>query len=286
MARRSALGKGLDALLPAPAAATGEGKDGEIERIPLDLLHPGPHQPRRRMRDEGLEELAQSIRAQGVIEPIVVRPRAAGGYEIVAGERRWRAAARAELEAVPAVVRQVDDRQAVALALIENIQREDLNPLEEGQALRSLRDAYALTHEQLADAVGKSRAAVTNLLRLLNLAAGAQELLAAGELEMGHARALLVLPLADQASVASRVATQRLSVRQTEALVRRLLAGSPAPVAADADTRRLERTLSERLGAPATIAAGKGGRGRIVIRYGSLEELDGLLSRLGVDASR
>lgn len=286
MARRSALGKGLDALLPAPAAAAGEGEDGEIERIPLDLLHPGPHQPRRRMRDEGLEELAQSIRAQGVIEPIVVRPRAAGGYEIVAGERRWRAAARAELEAVPAVVRQVDDRQAVAVALIENIQREDLNPLEEGQALRSLRDAYALTHEQLADAVGKSRAAVTNLLRLLNLAASAQELLAAGELEMGHARALLALPLADQASVASRVAAQRLSVRQTEALVRRLLAGSPAPVAADADTRRLERTLSERLGAPANIAVGKGGRGRIVIRYGSLEELDGLLVRLGVGASR
>ena len=286
MARRSALGKGLDALLPAPAEAASGGGDGGIERIPLDLLHPGPHQPRRRMRDEGIEELAQSIRAQGVIEPIVVRPRPAGGYEIVAGERRWRAAARAALEAVPAVVRQVDDRQAVALALIENIQREDLNPLEEGQALRSLRDAYALTHEELADAVGKSRATVTNLLRLLNLATGAQELLAAGALEMGHARALLALPPADQAGAARQVAAGRLSVRQTEALVRRLLAGAQAPPATDADTRRLERSLSERLGAAATIAAGKGGRGRIVIRYGSLEELDGLLGRLGVDASR
>lgn len=283
MARRSALGKGLDALLPAPAAAASE---GEIERIPLDLLHPGPHQPRRRIRDEGIEELAQSIRAQGVIEPIVVRPRDAGGYEIVAGERRWRAAALAELEALPAVVRQVDDRQAVALALIENIQREDLNPLEEGQALRSLRDAYALTHEQLAEAVGKSRATVTNLLRLLNLPASAQELLAAGALEMGHARALLALPPADQAGAARQVAARRLSVRQTEALVRRLLAGSETAPPGDADTRLLERRLSERLGAPASIAAGKGGRGRIVIRYGSLEELDGLLRRLGVDRSR
>ena len=285
MARRSGLGKGLDALLPPPAAAAG---DGETIPIPLDLLHPGAHQPRQRISAEALEELAQSIRAQGVIEPIVVRPRPAGGFEIIAGERRWRAAQKAELTTLPAVVRNVDDRQAVALALIENIQREDLSPLEEGQALRRLLDAYALTHEQLAATVGKSRAAVTNLLRLLNLAPAARELLADGTLEMGHARALLALPSADQDAAARQVATRRLSVRQTEDLVRQKLAGaepSPPP-ARDPDTQRLERTLSERLGARASIAASKGGRGRIVIRYASLDELDALLERLGVAPGR
>lgn len=273
-----ALGKGLDALLP-PAA---DPDDGETLRIPLDLLHPSPHQPRKRMGEEGLEELAQSIRAQGVIEPIVVRPRLAGGYEIIAGERRWRAAQRAEVATLPAVVRNADDREAVALALIENIQREDLNPLEESEALRQLLDGYSLTHEQLAATVGKSRAAVTNLLRLRNLDPAVRTLLAEGALEMGHARALLALAAADQVGVARQVAARRLSVRQTEALVRQALA-APAPrPPRDPDTRRLETKLSERLGARTTVAAGKSGRGRVVIAFESLDALDALLERLGV----
>ena len=273
-----ALGKGLEALLP-PAA---DANDGEAQRIPLDLLHPGPHQPRKRMDEEGLDELAQSIRAQGVIEPIVVRPRPAGGYEIIAGERRWRAAQRAELSTLPAVVRNADDSEAVALALIENIQREDLNPLEESEALRQLQGAYSLTHEQLAEMVGKSRAAVTNLLRLLNLDAVARELLAEGTLEMGHARALLALTGADQVRVARQVVARGLTVRQTEALVRQALAGAEPPPPQDPDTHRLESRLTEHLGARTTIAAGSKGRGRVVIAFGSLDELDGLLQRLGL----
>lgn len=278
MAKRMALGKGLDALLP-PAMG---GDDGETLRVPLDLLHPGPHQPRKRMAEEGLDELAQSIRAQGVIEPIVVRPRAAGGYEIIAGERRWRAAQRAELATLPAVVRHADDREAVALALIENIQREDLNPLEESEALRQLLDGYSLTHEQLAATVGKSRVAVTNLLRLLNLDPAVRELLAEGALEMGHARALLALAAADQVRLARQVAARGLTVRQTEAQVRQALTGPGLPQSKNTDTRRLETSLTERLGARTTIAAGKKGRGRIVIAFDSLDELDGLLERLGV----
>ena len=278
MAKRMALGKGLDALLPPAVGAD----DADTLRIPLDLLHPGPHQPRRRMAEEGLDELAQSIRAQGVIEPIVVRPRPAGGYEIIAGERRWRAAQRAELATLPAVVRNADDREAVALALIENIQREDLNPLEESEALRQLLDGYSLTHEQLAATVGKSRVAVTNLLRLLNLDPAVRELLAEGALEMGHARALLALAAADQARVGRQVAARGLTVRRTEALVRQALAGGQRHLPRDPDTRRLETRLTERLGARTTIAAGKKGRGRITIAFDSLDELDGLLERLGV----
>lgn len=278
MAKRMALGKGLDALLPPTVGAD----DAETLRIPLDLLHPGPHQPRKRMAEEGLDELAQSIRAQGVIEPIVVRPRPAGGYEIIAGERRWRAAQRAELATLPAVVRNADDREAVALALIENIQREDLNPLEQSEGLRQLLDAHSLTHEQLAATVGKSRAAVTNLLRLLNLDASVRALLAEGALEMGHARALLALPAADQVRVARQVAARGLTVRQTEALVRQALAGRKPQSSKDPDTRRLETSLTERLGARTTIVGGKKGRGRIEIAFGSLDELDGLLQRLGL----
>ena len=249
----------------------------------MDLLHRNAQQPRRRIREEGIEELAQSIRAQGVIEPIVVRARLAGGYEIIAGERRWRAALRAGLATVPAVVRDVDDRAALAMALIENIQREDLNPIEEAQALQRLLDGEALKHEELAAAVGKSRTTVTNLLRLLKLAAGAQALLVEGQLEMGHARALLPLPTEEQEPTARRVISRGLSVRQTEALVKQQLSGTPpAQVPQDPDTRRLERTLSDHLGARTSIASAKGGKGRIVIRYSNLDELDGVLERLGV----
>ena len=286
-AARGGLGKGLDTLLPPIVDVDGEA--AAPASLPVDALHRGRHQPRMNIDDAGIEELAQSIRAQGVIEPVVVRPRLAGGYEIIAGERRWRAAQRAGLATVPAVVREADDRQALALALIENIQREDLNPLEEAQALKGLLKEYALTHEQLAEAVGKSRTAVSNLLRLLNLAAAVRDFLAAGDLEMGHARALLPLPAEQQASVAERVVGRGLSVRQTEALVRRLLAGDDDPGAdapADADTRALERNLSERLGARTSIVSGKGGKGRIVIRYGSLDELEGVLSRIAPNVRR
>ena len=283
--RRSGLGKGLDALLPeAEADAPAAPGIATSAELPVDLLYRNPNQPRTHIRDEGIDELAQSIRAQGVIEPVVVRPRAAGGYEIIAGERRWRAAQRAGLGSVPAIVRDVDDRQALAMALIENIQREDLNPLEEARALKGLLVEYDLTHEELADAVGKSRTAVSNLLRLLNLAPGVRDLLDKGELEMGHARALLPLPMGDQETVGRRVVARGLSVRQAETLVKQLLHGQPlAKPEPDPDTRRLERNLSERLGAPTTIANDKRGRGRIVIRYGSPDELEGVLARLGAD---
>ena len=285
---RGGLGRGLDALLPQPeedalSSSAPRSTLGQTAQIAIERLSPGEHQPRSRIRDEGIEELAQSIRAQGVIEPIIVRPRAGDRFEIIAGERRWRAAQRAGLATVPAVVREADDKQAAALALIENIQREDLNPLEEARALKRLLDDYALTHEELAEAVGKSRTAVSNLLRLLNLSPAVCQLLDQGRLDMGHARALLPLAALDQEVVARRVIARRLSVRQTERLVRRMLSGDAATEAAvDADARRLERTLSERLGARASIASGKDGKGRIVIRYASLDELDGLLERLGV----
>ena len=292
--RRSGLGKGLDALLPASLdEATAETEEaasaadaGSLTSIPIEQLFRSPYQPRRRIGEESIDELAASIRSQGLLEPIIVRPRIAGGFEIIAGERRWRAAQRAELDRVPAVVRDADDREAMAIALVENIQREDLNPLEEARALKRLLDEFAYTHEALADAVGKSRTAVTNLLRLLNLAPAVRELLDAGEVEMGHARALLPLPEGDQNAAAQRVVKSALSVRQTEALVKQILHGKPPGEAprqsADADTRRLERALSERLGAPTAVAVGKGGAGRIVIRYGNLDELDGLLERLGL----
>lgn len=289
--RKRGLGRGLDALLPEDAAAlvppAGDGAPAPTE-LPLDRLYRGRYQPRRAIREEGIEELAQSIRAQGVIEPVIVRPRPAGGYEIIAGERRWRAAGRAGLATVPVIVRNVDDRQAVAMALIENVQREDLGPLEEATALKRLLDEYGLTHEALAEAVGKSRAAVTNALRLLRLAPGVRERLDAGALEMGHARALLPLPDADQETAARRVVSGGLSVRQTEALVKRMLRAEPPPreSSRDADTQRLERILSERVGAPVSIVGQKGGKGRVVIRYGSLDELDGILERMGAEDGR
>ncbi|MXY55809.1 MAG: ParB/RepB/Spo0J family partition protein, partial [Gammaproteobacteria bacterium] len=207
-------------------------------------------------------------------------------YEIVAGERRWRAAQRAGLDTVPALVRELDDRQAIAIALIENIQREDLNPLEEAAALKRLLAEHDMTHEQVADAVGRSRTAVSNLLRLLNLAPGVREMIDSGELEMGHARALLALPTDEQAAAGREVAKRSLSVRQTEALVKRLLSGSPPEPVPDPDTRRLERSASEHLGAPVSITSNSKGKGRVVIRYSSLDELDGILARMGTKLER
>lgn len=278
--KRKSLGKGLDALLPEPAEEAATPSQG-LSELPVETLYRGAHQPRRRINEEGLEELAASIQAQGLLEPVIVRPRAHGGYEIVAGERRWRAAQRAGLDTVPALIRDLDDRQAIAIALIENIQREDLNPLEEAAALKRLLAEYDMTHEQIAAAVGRSRTAVSNLLRLLNLAPGVREMIDSGELEMGHARALLALPIDEQAAAGRAVAKRSLSVRQTEALVKRLLSGAPPESAPNPDTRRLERSASEHLGAPVSITANRKGKGRVVIRYSSLDELDGILARMG-----
>lgn len=283
--KRKSLGKGLDALLPEPMEESVAPSQG-LSELPVAALYRGAHQPRRRINEEGIAELAASIEAQGLLEPIIVRPRQAGGYEIVAGERRWRAAQRAGLETVPALVRELDDREAIAIALIENIQREDLNPLEEATALKRLLAEYDMTHEQVADAVGRSRTAVSNLLRLLNLAPGVRKMIDNGELEMGHARALLTLPTDEQAAVGREVAKRSLSVRQTEALVKRLLSGTTPEPDADPDTRRLERSASEYLGAPVSITTNSKGKGRVVIRYSSLDELDGILARMGAKSER
>lgn len=296
---RKRLGRGLDALLSSPAATTATAATDEaaaivqsatgahttaLAQLAITDVVRGRYQPRQEFPEEGLQELAASIRAQGLIQPIVVRPRPQGGYELIAGERRWRAAKIAGLSHIPATIREVGDKQASAIALIENIQREDLNPLEEATALERLKEEFALTQQQIADAVGKSRVAVANLLRLLNLAVPVKEMLAAGAIEMGHARALLSLELLDQERLAMQVAAKGLSVRQTEALVRRQQ--QPArprdrEVRKDADTRRLEQQMTDRLGAPVTIDHNAQGRGQVVIRYTSLDELDGILRRFG-----
>ncbi|MGI9343641.1 MAG: ParB/RepB/Spo0J family partition protein [Gammaproteobacteria bacterium] len=305
-AKKTGLGKGLDALLgdidlaPTPtlteAAAplppdAPDTLDGALRQIPVDLLRRGTYQPRQDMKTDALEELADSIREQGLVQPIVVRPvgeKDASGarqYEIVAGERRWRAAQLAGLANIPAIVRDIPDSSAIAVALIENIQRENLNPLEESGGLRRLIDEFEMTHQQAADAVGRSRTAVSNLLRLLDLCDAAKQRLQSGELEMGHARALLsILDDAKQAEVAAQVAAKRLSVRETEALVKRILKGDkPAQGGAkklDPDIRRLQDDLSDRLGARVQIQHGGKGRGKLVVTYNSLDELDGILAHI------
>ena len=282
--KKRGLGRGLDALLGGGGDDVAAARGADLAEIPITDIHRGPFQPRREIRDEGIQELAASIRSQGVMQPIVLRRRAIGGYEIIAGERRWRAAQLAGLDRIPAVVKEVSDDRAVAMALIENIQREDLNPLEEALALQRLIEEFRLTQQQVADSVGKSRVAVTNLLRLLNLATAVREMLERGDLEMGHARALLGLDATQQLGAARLVVDRALSVRQTEALVRRLLApgaGAKLPrVAKDADVKRLERELSERIGAPVAIVDDGKGRGRVTISYTSLDELDGILAHL------
>jgi ParB family chromosome partitioning protein len=284
--KRRGLGRGLDALLGAAGDEDGDvAAASDLAEVPIDSIHRSAYQPRQEFAQEGLNELAASIRSQGVMQPIVLRRRAIGGYEIIAGERRWRAARLAGLSTIPALVRDVGDERAVAMALIENIQREDLNPLEEAVALQRLQEEFHLTQQQVADAVGKSRVAVTNLMRLLQLAANVREMLAHGDLEMGHARALLSLAPRDQGDVAKQVVARGLSVRQTEALVRQTVeprptGRGPARSNKDPDTRRLEIELSERLGAPVTIDFDGRSRGRLSIRYNSLDELDGILKRL------
>ncbi|HKK14881.1 MAG TPA: ParB/RepB/Spo0J family partition protein [Gammaproteobacteria bacterium] len=287
--KKRGLGRGLEALLSnsgAPAGREGQGAvtEGELRRLPVDVIQRGKYQPRLDMHTDTLQDLADSIRAQGVVQPIVVRPIGAERYEIIAGERRWRAAQLAGLHEVPAVVRDVPDQAAIAMALIENIQRENLNPLEEARALERLIGEFEMTHQQAADAVGRSRTAVTNLLRLLELNDDVKALVEHGELEMGHARALLSLRAGAQSTAAREVVAKGLSVRETERLVKRLESSGrkPAPAApkADPDIRRLEQTLADRLGAGVQIQHSAGGKGRLVIRYTSLDELDGILERI------
>jgi ParB family chromosome partitioning protein len=285
MIRPKGLGRGLDALLAGDDDAPAEGE--ALRMLAIDRIRVGKYQPRTRMDATSLAELADSIRAQGVMQPILVRPIDGGRFEIIAGERRWRAAAQAGLVEIPALVRAVPDNAALALALVENIQREDLNPLEEAQGLARLIDEFGLTHEAAAKAVGRSRSAVSNLLRLNALAKPVQEYLLSGALEMGHARALLALPAAQQAAASTRVVNGKLSVRETERLVESLLtpakrAGRRAKPGYDADTARLENALAEKLGAVVHIEPGRKGAGRVVIRYSTLEQLDGIVERLGV----
>lgn len=286
-AKRKGLGRGLDALLGGAAlAAVGEESPDELRQIPVDLIQRGKYQPRRDMREESLKDLADSIKAQGVVQPILVRPLGDRRYEIIAGERRWRAAQMAGLRDVPAVVRDVPDRTAIAMALIENIQRADLNPLEEAEALQRLISEFEMTHQQAAEAVGRSRAAVTNMLRLLELTKEVQDLVRQGALEMGHARAILALKGIAQTDSARKIVDRGLSVRETEQLVRRRLKemGGHAPAReaskADPNVRKLERDLTDKLGAKVTVEGGAKGKGRLVIHYSSLDELDGILARI------
>ncbi|MCT8982478.1 ParB/RepB/Spo0J family partition protein [Shewanella algae] len=289
--KKRGLGKGLDALLSTSHAASKKRDDAEQSKVDagetlltldVDLLQPGKYQPRKDMSPEALEELAESIKAQGVIQPIVVRKISDDKYEIIAGERRWCAAQIAKLDKVPCIVKQVADEAAVAIALIENIQREDLNAMEEAIALNRLIEEFDLTHQQIADAVGKSRATVSNLLRLNGLNEPVKRLLEYGDIEMGHARALLALQGEEQTSVARLVVAKELTVRETERLVNKVL--NPAKEAEkpvkDTDVARLESQLIERLGAKVSISHGSKGKGKIVINYQNLAELDGILAKI------
>ena len=281
-AKKRGLGRGLDALLGDAAPAEPVAHE-HTTTLPVESLQPGKYQPRTGMDPERLAELAASIRVHGVVQPVVVRRIGASGYEIIAGERRWRAAQQAGLHDIPVVLRDIPDQAAIAIALIENIQREDLNPLEEAQALKRLIDEFDLTHQDAADAVGRSRAAVSNLLRLLELAPEARRLLEAKKIDMGHARALLTLPTLLQVRLAAQAAEHGWSVRELEAEARKAQAQPKAAAAKprrDVNVQTLENELSERLAARVAIQQGRAGRGKLVIAYNSLDELDGILARI------
>lgn len=301
MAKKTGLKRGLDALLAKPKAASSASgpvsddpamaalQEGDLlKKLPVEFLQPGKYQPRKDMTEEGLEELADSIKVQGVIQPIVVRPlNKKDAYEIIAGERRWRASQKAGLDEVPTIIKVVEDNAAIAMSLIENIQREDLNAIDEAMALQRLKQEFELTHQEVADAVGKSRVAVTNLMRLLSLAEPVIRLIEHGDLEMGHGRTLLSLPIEQQPQVAKQVAEKSMSVRETEVLVRKLLnpAIKPAKQEKSADIKHLERNLSDYLGAPAVLQHQKSGKGKLVLQYSNLEELDGILAKMGAPKS-
>ncbi|MEH6548592.1 MAG: ParB/RepB/Spo0J family partition protein [Pseudomonadales bacterium] len=289
MSAKKRLGRGLDALLGGSdlreAVESPQNlPENQLKNLPVDLIQRGKYQPRREMEQEALEELAASIRVQGVMQPIVVRSVSKDRYEIIAGERRWRASQLAGKDTIPAIIREVPDETAIAMALIENIQRENLNPLEEATSLDRLRLEFELTQQEVADAVGKSRATVANLLRLLALNEDVKTLLERGDIEMGHARALLGLSGQDQSATARSVAGKGLTVRQTEALVRKLNDKSPKSQteipAVDPDLQLLERQLGEKIGAPVSIKHGSGGKGKLVLSYSSLDELEGILSHI------
>lgn len=300
MSGKKKLGRGLDALLgkasppprgpvePVPLSDAepelSPAQDQELRHLPVDLIQRGKYQPRTDMHEEALQELANSIKAQGVMQPIVVRPIPGERFEIIAGERRWRATQLAGLDSIPAVIRLVSDESAVAMALIENIQRENLNPIEEAMALKRLQEEFKLTQQEVADAVGKSRTTVTNLLRLMSLNTDVRTMLERGDLEMGHARALLGLNGDAQSEAAKIVTGKGFSVRQTEALVRRLLNEADQPPAQpereDPDIRRLQDDLSERIGARVEIRHTPRGSGQVTLRYNSLDELDGILAHI------
>jgi|TARA_B110001454_G_scaffold19934_1_gene18695 ParB family chromosome partitioning protein len=299
MTEKRKLGKGLDALLSVgstetmaslldkpkgrtfPAASAD--KDGDLKHIPIDLIQRGKYQPRTDLHEEALEELANSIKVQGVMQPIVIRPITSNRYEIIAGERRWRACQIAGLDTIPALIKSVGDEAAIAMSLIENIQRENLNPIEEAMALKRLQDEFELTQQEVADAVGKSRTSVTNLIRLIGLSIDVRRMLEHGDLEMGHARALLSLPDIQQSEAARSVVGRGLSVRQTESLVRRLIARAGTAnenIPVDPDIKNLEENLADKLGAKVMIQHTAKGKGRLILKYNSLDELDGILSHI------
>ncbi len=285
VAKKRGLGKGLDALLGPVRERAVDGAGTSLREIPVEWIRPGSYQPRQDFDEESLRELAGSIRSQGLVQPIVLRSLGEKQFEIIAGERRWRAAQMAEMEKIPAIIRHVDDESAVAMSLIENIQREDLNPWEEARALQRLIDEFGLTHQQIADLVGKSRTTVTNSLRLLNLAPGVARMLIAGDLESGHAKALLGLDPDRQEAAAREIITRQLNVRQGEELVRKILdpdvrRRDGKTRTTDPDIRRLQDRLSQKIGQPVTIRHTARGKGSLTIHYGSLDELDGVLERI------
>ena len=297
MTSKKKLGRGLDALLggnkpktptaladlPAMSSRR-QDKDGELRHIPIELIQRGKYQPRTDMHEEALQNLAASIKAQGVMQPIVLRPISDTHYEIIAGERRWRATQIAGLDTIPAIIKPVSDESAIAMALIENIQRENLNPIEEAMALKRLQEEFELTQQEVADAVGRSRAAVTNLMRLISLNPDVRLMLEHGDLEMGHARALLSLSHIQQSEAAQIVVGKGLSVRQTESLSRKMLSESGKSkkpnIVSDPDIRKLEESLSEKLGANVQIQHGDKGAGKLTLKYNSLDELEGILAHI------
>ncbi len=284
VARKKGLGKGLDALLGVNSLDPIAGLDSTLSAVPVDLMQRSNYQPRKEFDQEALQDLVNSIKAQGIIQPVVVRPVANGKYEIIAGERRWRAAQLAGLHEVPVIVRNADDLEAMSLALIENIQREDLKPLEQARGLHRLIGEFEMTHDAVAEAIGRSRSTITNLLRLLELSPTVKELMDNGGLEMGHGRALLSLAHEEQIELARDIVKKGLSVRETEARVRKLLGRTAnkkqVTKPSDPNIKHLENDLSERLGAPVTIRHKNKGNGVFEIQYNSLDELDGILSKI------
>lgn len=282
--KNKGLGRGLDAFFGGELVDDVMALNHQIEEVDVSSVHAGKYQPRMRIEPSSLEELAQSIRAQGVISPIVVRPTGGANYEIIAGERRFRAALLAGLKKVPVIIRDVGDKQAIAMALIENMQREDLNPLEEAHGIRRLIEEFGYTHEGAADAIGRSRSATSNLLRLLELTEEVKGMLSTGALDMGHARALLALKGAEQILAAKTVLQRSLSVRQTEELVKRMLAEKPIPkkkiVIKTRDDERLEEALAETLGATVRLTANQKGKGKIVIEFSNLDQLQGIVDKI------